>query len=386
MRAVTTGLFMLMAVVLVTAGGLVAAENLNDIPERQDVLELGDDGAADSHGYGATTDMGMAATASDRTLRAELEVRTLAEDLQGASNENRTAIAQSYLDRLDQEIETLIATDTEFLDGANKGDITVDDFVRGVTETGALASARQQTMDDLATLDDLVPAIDLTQEATRLEARYDQVASPVRDRILSAASTPSLQTTVTVELTDGGFALASVDERRYYREAFRADRYGLTGDSVGSLATAETIVAETYPSSIATIATREIGSGVYMIERSLPSGAVSAYVHSGSEAVAVERQHRWLEEVDMESAGSITEDDIVLSLERSFVGGPLRVTVGDVETGEAVSGQVYLRHEGTWTPLGAVGEDGSVWGPDPGGPIDIRVVTADGVISLSVDR
>ncbi len=384
MRKTTVGLLVVVTVVATVAGGLVAADVGHGSAEAQDLLPLEDQ--SDRHAHGASADFGAAAVATDAMLRAELEHRTLTAELESATPENRSAIAQAYLDRLDAEVTSLVETDREAVAAVVDGDSTIGDLMRSVYTTGAIATARQQTLDELESLEAALPEIDLTGEAARLDHRYDLVSGPVRDRLVMAATTPDRQTTVGVELTAEGLVLTAVDASRFYREAIRFDRLTLAGVAQLSLSEAETVVTDTYPSSTATRATRDLGSGVYLVERSLPDGSVTAYVDGDPAAVAVERQYRWLDQLELSQANAVTEDGIELTLERSFEGGPLRVSAVDAGSGEPVDASVYLRHGGTWSPLGALDASGVVWGADPGGPLDVRVVTPDGIVSLSVDR
>lgn len=386
MRLATVGLLLVLAVGLMAAGGMVAADSSIDTVDRQDILDLDTDESPDRHGQSASADLGLGADATDATLRAELEQRTVAAELRKAPPDERAAIVESYLERLDDEVEALVQADIDSLEAATQGELTVRELLIEATETGYTASARQQTLNDLAALDDAVPDLDVTAAVTRLELRYDIIAGPTRDRVLAAATDPDRPTTIGLEVTTAGLALISVDEHRYHREAVRYDRFAMPGDAVETLSAAESIAAEAYPSSTATVALRDLGAGLYHVERSLPAGSVTAFVGGGSEAVVVERQYRWLDQVEVDLANSVDEDGVELTIERSFTGGPLRVTITDADTGAAIEGTAYLRHGGTWTPLGAVDEGGQVWGPDPGGPIDIRVVTPDGIISVSAER
>lgn len=384
MKKTTVGLIVVVTVVATVAGGLVAADVTPGSTDAQDRLPLADQ--SDRHAHGASADLGAAAVSTDVMLRAELEHRTLTAELESATPENRSAIVQAYLDRLDAEVTSLVETDREAVAAVVDGDRTIDDLMRSVYATGAIATARQQTLDELESLEAALPELDLAGETTRLDRRYDLVSGPVRDRLVMAATTPDRQTTVGVELAAEGLVLTAVDTSRFYREAVRFDRLSLDGGAQLTLSEAVTVVTDAYPSSTATRATRDLGSGVYLIERSLPDGSVTAYVDGDQAVVAVERQYRWLDQLELSHANTVTEDGIELTLERSSDGGPLRVSAVEAGSSEPIDASVYLRHGGTWSPLGALDASGVVWGADPGGPLDLRVVTPDGIVSLSVDR
>lgn len=383
MRPVTTGLVLAVVAVLALTAPAAALGAVDGAQAGPGLLAPAENETVDRHAHGATADLGTAAAATDATLRVELEHRTLAASLE--TTDDRTALVAAYLERLEAEAAALVERDRAALAAALDGDLTERELVREVTRTGVQAAARQGTLDGLAGLDGTVPALDLGAAATRLDHRYDLTAGPVRDRILDAAVAPDRRTTVTIGLAPDYLALAGVDGDRYRHEAVRYDRLGVAGTAVENLSAAESIVVEAYPSTTATTAARDLGGDLFIVERALVGGAVTAFVDAGTAAVAAERQHRWLDTVSLDEAGSETELGTQLRLDRSFDGGPLRVSVTDVATGDAAEGTVYLRHAGTWTALGAVSADGTVWAGDPGGPVDVRVVTPDGTITLSVD-
>lgn len=367
------------------AFGAVAVASSDGTTDRMDMLEPADEPPS-SVAYGVGGDLGLAVAATDDTLRVDHDYRTFLQELQSASADNRTELVEAYFDAREDEIGALLATERSAAAGLANGSAIADDLAITVTRIGAVAAARQDTLDHLASLDGSVSGIDLRSAALDAKHRYGLVVSPVRDRMLAGAIDPDRRTTVALEVTSSSLVMTVIDGERFHREAIGYDLLGTDEVNHVGLADAEAIAAEQYPSTTATTAARDLGAGLYTVERSMSDGSVTAFVSGATEAVVAERQYRWLDQVSVTEAGSHEAFDVTVTVERSHEGGPLRVSVVDSATGDPVEGTAYLRHDGTWTALGDVDDAGQVWSADPGGSIDIRVVTDEGTITVSSIR
>ena len=364
---------------LMTAGVIAISEGQTTTAE---VVDPGDE--IERFVHGKTADFGHAATTTQSALTVEYEHRAFVQTVLERPPDERESLLEAYLETFEAELHSLFEDDQTALEAYRDHALETDWFVKQLILTGVIADARQSTLDDLENLDGEFSGVDLEAASTDLSHRYGQLDGPVRDRLLLATIDPTKPTTVGIATANSGLALTAADETRFHRETVRFDRLDTTHIDEFDLARAETIAVDTYPSTTKTIATRDLGDGLYRIDRAHHNGTVTAYITASTEAVAIEHQSRWLDSIGLSESGSTTELGIEVTLERSFEDGPLRVTSTDAGSGEGIDASVYLRHDGTWSRLGTTDADGAVWSADPGGPIDVRVVTPDGTITLSV--
>lgn len=372
----------IMLLATVGAGAIAAGAS----PDSPGQLEPAESDSTALGAHGATADIGLAAAATETSLAIEHRHQTVVEEILATPPSERAAVLDSYLDHLEAELSTMIEADQTAAQRVHENELSTDALVNQAIVTGVSASAYQNSLNNLARLDGDIPDIDLTAVTTAMNSRFGIVSGPVRSVGLTATIDPDRRTTIAVEVSENHLVLTGVDLDRHLREAIRFDRLDAGPTDDFTLADADAIVTDAYPETSATTTLRDLGAGLYLVERISPGGTVRAYVSGVDEAVSAEQHSRWLTNVSLNEAGSVTDLGVTVSLDRGVDSGPIRVTVEDATTGQPVEATVFIRHDGMWTPLGSVDGAGHAWAPDPRGPVDIGVVTGDGVVTISLQR
>jgi hypothetical protein len=99
-----------------------------------------------------------------------------------------------------------------------------------------------------------------------------------------------------------------------------------------------------------------------------PGRSLTAFVDSGEEAVFKEYQRIALDQYDSEAVASNTINGINVTVNRTYPGGPLRISVTDAESGEPIDLAITLSQgQAERTAIGRTGEDGTLWTISPRG-------------------
>lgn len=332
----------------------------------------------------AVGDLGTAAAATNATLQVHHEHRSVAGELSAAGAGDRAAVFEAYLERLDDEFATRLTADHQAAMALEDAAADTSSLSRQLAITGAVANARQAALSDVDMAS--IPGVDVADELQARAGRLALLSGPVRSTIIAAMADPGRPTTVVMDGHEDGLRLAVVDGDQVHHEGVRFDRYFDGHDTFDGIGDAEAVAAATFPETTSTTLAQSFGDGLYRVDRTHPSGSVSAIVGGVTADVVAASESYQLDALALREAGSTLEHGVDVTIERADAAGVLRVTAVETATGSSVDGTAYIRHGGVWTPIGDLDDAGQAWSAEPGGPIDIRVVTDTGTITLSVTR
>lgn len=346
-------------------------------------LSVSESDPPSDHALGGTADLGTAASATNATLAIEHDQRTVAAAMTAGDDGDRGALSEAYLEEASTALSALLDADAETAAGLANGSVDTGEAARALTITGAEAAAWERALERHAEVAGVHDGTDLAAASHDAAERFDLVDGPIREVLLAASTDPASQTTVAASVGEDGLRLGGVGEGQLHHETIRFDRLPDGTDGIDGLDEAAAIVADTYPTSNATTATRDLGGGHYVVERTLPDGTVRAHVSGASAAVAASTTSVWLDGLVADTTATETADGIVVTVERADAGA-LWVTAQDADSDEPAAGTAYLRHDGTWTPMGSLDDAGQAWSADPGGPIDVRIQTPEGTVTVEL--
>ena len=309
------------------------------------------------------------------------------EDYAAAERLNRTNRTGAVLDRTLDGVEARmnqLETDSRRLGSryAN-GSITPRQFVHGV----AKIQARTARLEDrLRRLDGQAGQYGNATHRDRidhLEQRLLGHAGPVRDRVLDAVAGRTGTLHVYAAGSENGVTFAAIDGGEYVRGAYRGDRRGDPPAAI-SLRRAFERFEDLYPvafgfSDQLSLQGINDDSEVYRLEKQLPFGTLVSYLDGRTEDVFHEVQRRQLDRIDQPASATATANGTRLIVNRSHVGGPLRIATD--ENGSAVGRTIQVGERRVDT-----GGDGVAWTlMPPARRVEVTATGPEGTVTVTVE-
>ncbi|WP_096393845.1 hypothetical protein [Halorubrum trapanicum] len=256
----------------------------------------------------------------------------------------------------------------------------VDELVR-------VAATAREYDERLDAIDELAEATDDFSSPGRLDEL--QVAlqvyeGPVRDHALAIARGQTGPSDIYVQSSQGAVVLATVVDGEYVREVFRTDRWDRGGSDITNDAAIEMTEAA-YPETAALREPDAFGAGsVHRITIPHEFGTLRTFVSGGTEQVFVE--HQWIDLSAFPDSEPVSEtgDGFNVTVERTYPGGPVTVTVRDEETGEPIPGVTVTKSvgDGDSQAIGTTNDAGVVRTLSPAETYRITVVDEPRVVVL----
>lgn len=339
------------------------------------------------------TASGFSEASMDVATALAVEHETAAVKIDRYAFEERFAAAQSDEDRrnrlfeattrFNRRITALRSEHRQLRLAYRNGSIETDTFVLELARIGAESAALRSTLDRLNSLADRVPGLSYKGRIGRLDAALVGVDGPVRERARAAISGSGDPLRLHVSASAEGTVMATLDNGRYLRSAYRADMHppdttdGITLDEAASR------IAQLYPEAYNTSIQRGInglGGGVYRITITLQQGTLTAYLDGSTELVFFEIQDQNLRTLTPTERVSRIQNETRLHVHRAVRGGPLRIETVDNRTGAAVPSTVVVGDRRLRT-----GDDGVVWTlMPPRERVTITAVRPTGNVSITV--
>ncbi|NHX34916.1 MULTISPECIES: DUF7096 domain-containing protein [Halolamina] len=340
------------------------------------VLVVPDGAVQRSEVDGATLNLGPAAEFNGNVTAVEVETAAVVEYIRAAEDESERSrrIIQAS-STVETEIITLRDRQEEAIRAFNAGELTAEEFVIELATVSAKADALEARMVRLTELADGIDGFSLSRPT---EIRYElrTFGGPVRERAVDAVRGVDDPTQFFVTTGPEGYELATVDDGYYHREAFRGAVK--SGDNGATMEPSEAVnvTRESYPDIFRYGDPSATTSGTTNIVTVSGGGrSLTAFVDSGSERVFKEYQRFSLEQYRSDSVASNTINGINVSVNRTYPGGPLRITVTDAESGEPIDLAVTLSQgQAERTEIGRTGDDGTIWAVSPRGSYTVLAV------------
>jgi len=324
----------------------------------------------------ASLNLGPATTFSGNVSAVEVETEAVVEHIRAAdsdSEQSRRIIQASST--VETEIITLRDRQRTAIQAYNDGELTSEEFVVELATIAAKADALETRMVRLTELAQEIEGFSLSRPA---EIRYElrTFGGPVRERAIGAIRGTDDPAQFFVTTGPEGYELATVDDGFYQREAYRGAVRSSGSSATMDPTEAINITRENYPELFRLGDPSASTSGsTNIVTVSGENRTLTAYVDSSTERVFKEYQRYSLDQYQSPSNDSNTISGITVSVNRTYPGGPLRITVSDAEDGEPIDLAITLSQgQSERTTLGRTGEDGTLWTVSPRGSYTVLAV------------
>ncbi|MFW5999922.1 MAG: DUF7094 domain-containing protein [Halorubrum sp.] len=264
------------------------------------------------------------------------------------------------------------------------GEISDRELVDELVRVAATAREYDERLEEIDALAESTDGFSSPARLDELQVALQVYEGPVRDRALATARGQSSPDELYVASSQDAVVLAAVVDGEYVREVFRTDRWDRGGSDISNDA-AINVTEEAYPETAALREPDAFGAGsVQRVTIPHEFGTLRTFVSGGTERVFVEHQRIDLSAFpDSEPVGS-AGDGFNVTVERTYSGGPVTVTVLDDETGEPVPDVTVTKSvdDGDSQAIGTTDEDGVVRTLSPAETYRITVVDEPRVVVL----
>ncbi|QKY20837.1 hypothetical protein B4589_010770 [Halolamina sp. CBA1230] len=318
---------------------------------------------------GATLNLGPAAEFNGNISAVEVETASIVAYIQAAegdSERSRRIIEASST--VETEIITLRDRQQAAITAFNDGELTPEAFVVELATIAAKADALERRMGRLTDLAEEVDGFSLSRP-TEIQYELRTFGGPVRERAVDAIRGIDGPTKFFVTTGPEGYELTTVDNGSYYREAYRGAEYSGNADATMGPDEASDVVERSYPKIFRLGDASATTSGTTnIVTVTAPGRSLTAFVDSGEEAVFKEYQRFALDQYESDAVASNTINGINVTVNRTYPGGPLRISVTDAESGDPIDLSITLSQgQAERTAVGRTGDDGTLWTISPRG-------------------
>lgn len=313
--------------------------------------------------------------------------RTIEREFEAADTRaDQRSVIDGALRRLEDRAAALEARERAATRHYSDGNISAAELLRRLARIDA---ATREITDTLV----VVRRLANRQGIERFDARIrdvgghvEQLRGPVRHRAGRTMAGEAMPTRFYVVASDEGLVVSMLSGGQYIREAtYWRNR---NASALAELDQGDFFrrVEELYP-WVTSQRSGETGfhwrgNDVWRFRATHQQGRLTAYVDAATGEVFREVQRLWVEEMPETLALERTGGGLHVVVERTYVGGPVRVVVEDAATGAAVNAAVTVDgHE-----LGNTGADGVVWTIEPEPPYAVNVTHDGANVSVPVER
>ena len=315
---------------------------------------------------------------------AAIRIRTdaLVTRLDAADGDERRGLLRRAAGRLTARTATLQGHQSAAISAYNGGEMTARELLvelARVDRTARLLERRAVLLQNAtqAAFSSDAPLVDNVTE-TRFGLRRFQ--GPVREQVAAAAGGRVDGSRVFVATTERGVTLSTVVNDTYVREVYRGFLWSSGGRGL-SVTEASAATAEAYP-EIWAARNRTSGAGSnasFVLRVTHPGGTLDSHVRGENRRVFRAVQRLRLSKYPPGPGVGRQLNGLVMRVNRTYPGGPLRVSVADAQTGEPVNTSVSVTPIGRpdIAEVGVTGGDGVLWTLGPGETPQGYTVTAD---------
>jgi hypothetical protein len=352
-------------------------------------------------------DAGGSVAITNAKLRSEFERLRLVSAFEAAeTSAERRQVLNRALERLETRVTTLESRERQALTKYNRDDIEPQTYLRELATADAGADSLLPAIDQLHQYSLAVDNNPInTGEIAELKMSVVGLTGPVRERLKQAVSGKTSAERVYISTSDSGIVLSAIAggafDRQYVREAYlpgnrvvgATDEFFQNGQY--QLERAQSRARELYPWTFENQLAFSVGSrtgapflylaGVYSVsvdhqQGTARNGDLIAYIDGGTTDAFREVQYLSLEQVPTAPSQTSTSEGLLMQVNQTYVGGPLKVSVRDVETGDPVAATVNVQNE----TVGTTGQNGQLWTLTPNDTFTVLASTGDANVSVSI--
>ena len=346
--------------------------------------------------------VGFETTRLDGQFRqALLDERFSATDSMPARRDRIEATAA----RIDGRIAALVERQAATVAAYNNGSLSGHEFLRELAHIDVAAGRLEAAVDRVAELagQSSIEGLPAGSWARNQALRLDPLRGPARARIAGAfrgentVSVDDVPTgvaaigqireerltplSVYVETTREGITLATVDEGRYYREAYLPGERNATEDGVDAVTDVRDRRAALYPwaeNNSEFKSQRNVRrAGISRFRSSHHHGRLTAYLDQDSGGVFAEHQRKTLAQLPTVAPVNAIAEDRRLLVNRTHPTGPLELRLTN-RSGGPLDGTVLLDNRS----IGRTGTDGHHWTVAPRGNVTVAARANGAVVRL----
>ncbi|NEU58478.1 hypothetical protein [Halorussus sp. MSC15.2] len=316
--------------------------------------------------------LGSSLTMDRGEFRTELTVKSLGQQLQATDSvEKKKQALNRFRYRIENRIISLKANEQQATQAFSNGTISKSEYVRTLASIDAEVADIRKLITEMRTRANSVPRFEMQTEAHTLRGKLVSLEGPVRNRITAAIRGEEPPIRVYVGTGTNGIVLSTIVNGKYVREIVRHDRRNPAASGDSTLGSARKDIINQYRwafenrKSTATNALYGTNN-IYRMQMTHTHGKLVVYYDGGTESVFREMQHKRLNgETPLPTGPSVsnTSENVTLTVNRTFAGGPLRVKLTNA-TGAPVQGDVTVAGD----PVGRTNSDGVLWTLGPAEP------------------
>jgi hypothetical protein len=328
-------------------------------------------------------DVSTAAAAAAQEIHNAHDAGTFERQLQSASEDRRSAVAQRQLEAVRDRLERLDRRQAELFAAYGSGEISTQALLRELIalETAVDAQTELRTRAESTAN----PSTALRVELETLEDVLS-VDRPVIERLQGTLVGGDAPQTAYLQHADNALVLALVDGDDYYRQATLLDQRDPDGSdqfgddlSPGGYSEAQQRLEALYPWAY-NLPDLQIGGGdlsvysrIYQLGLDHPQGELTAYLDGATKDVFHENQRLRLDTLPIERTVANSTESGSVTVETTRSTGAMRVTTEDAG-GSAVERDVRIGEQ----VVGTTNEEGRLWTVQPAAEFELSVTMPDG--------
>ena len=330
-------------------------------------------GPAAGFDTGVTTDR-----LATRTIEAELDAADSDAERLARIDDEFTELETRIIELEDHQQQTIRAFSDGTVDPQELLETVATIHLRAGTyrERMSMLEASAEAIDDDALSDGRLE---------RIESDLEMLESPVRAHAASVLRGEQPANRIMIETGNNELTLAAIEDGSYIREV---NRQGLRGNRTDILSTDQ--LDEIWQQQYPTVWDRKDEwaygpNSVSVTKMKDPGGELQIFINGVDEQTFIEHQRMPLGGLDTGESTNKTQDGLNVTVDQTYAGGPLRVTVTDAETEEPVAATVTIGQDNQESQsVGTVEQNGVVWAVSPRGPSTITVL-GEGTAAAFVD-
>lgn len=363
-----------------TGSTVPAAEQLDPANGKNATRVLGiDDADVDrSEVRRGHADVGPAVGFGANSTAAELRTEAIERRIESAeSDDERQRRILSELSEIEQQEVTLNQHERTAIEAYTAGEIGPRELtirLARVSMQSQLLRERLQIVRDEA---EETPEFSVGSRANNLDFQLRTYDGPVRNHVKSVLEGEQPPVRVFVEAGGGAVVLTTLYDDTYVREASIPDRRDRSTTGSIGLEEAENVTFANYPEIAANRGGADsLGSdGLFIVRVPHTGGELTTYVDGGSERVFQEHQRISVGNVTGHEPVGDVQEGLNVTIDRSYPGGPARVTVVESDTDEPIVGATVTVGDADRSEVvGTTDADGQHWVISPREPYLLTVL------------
>lgn len=203
---------------------------------------------------------------------------------------------------------------------------------------------------------------------------------PVREHAADIYTSERSPGHVFIQSGNGSIIISSLTEDKYIREVYYSSNRENEQTQISSGRALE-VAAETYPlfwNRSDSRGSTSLGAIAFVSLEDADSGSIETFIDGTTEKRYVEYKEISLNQFKPAQRTTQVQNGLRVTVERSYVGGPLRTSVVDEDTGQPINATVQIGQNGQESRrIGSTDRDKPVWALTPDDQFQITAITED---------